>query len=539
MRPFSAESPPAVLTVADALALEPVAGWQPDVVSGRENLLRPVRWVHVAEVRDVGAMLSGDELLLTTGVLLKDDEPAQRRYVESVVDADIAGLVLGLGRAFHDVPPALLDAARAVGLPLVVFRRPVPFVQMTEAIQVRLLDARASLALGSEALRDRILPAVLHGTSLQGLTDLIAGTLQCSAIVHGVSGSVLAASGERVADVLRDWTRVGGELETAQGDGLVHHPSGAASANLLSRGRRWGRLVLIGAPGPTHHVDRLVARSVEALNLQYLVAAPDAAWDVEVADAMVGHLIAGSLSPDRLRVLARVSGLPTGDRTLLPLMVGVTGTPTTGDAGARHLRDAGPVIRGSIESARAERHLSGLVGHLRGQRVPVVLSLPSRGDSEHVLSEFAESVCDRLRRESFDVVIAAGPHCRKIEDLTAGFAVAAHVADAFDDDPQGSRIVSHGDIRLRGLVRLLADNDDMHAFVTRQLGPLLGRPELLSVLSAYLATSMNKAATAHLAHLSRPALYRRLEQITTLLGVELDDMEQLSALYVALLAHHA
>jgi purine catabolism regulator len=417
----------------------------------------------------------------------------------------------------------------------------VPFVQLTEAIQLRLLDERASVAIVSEAVRDRILPTVLQGTSLQGMTDVIAATLECSVIVEGVSGSVLAASGERVADVLRDWTRVSGEMVPAHADSLVRHPSGAASAALVTRGRRWAHVVLVGAPGPAGHQVMLAARSAEALAFQHLLSAPDASWEVEQADAMIGHLLAGSLSADRLRVLARVSGLATGGRTLLPLMVGVMSTPTTttGAAQARRVPDAGQVIRANIESARTERHLSGLVGQLRGQRVPVVLSLPTREDTEHALGAFADAVCERLRRESFDVSIAVGPECRKVEDLTAGFAGAAHVADAFLDDPQGSRVVRHEDIRLRGLVRLLVGNDDMHAFVTRQLGPLLGKPQLLTVLSSYLATSMNKAATAQLTHLSRPALYRRLDQITALLGVELDDMEHLSALYVALLAHHA
>jgi purine catabolism regulator len=34
-------------------------------------------------------------------------------------------------------------------------------------------------------------------------------------------------------------------------------------------------------------------------------------------------------------------------------------------------------------------------------------------------------------------------------------------------------------------------------------------------------------------------MYRRLQSIETLLGIELDDLEQLTSLYVALLAHDA
>jgi purine catabolism regulator len=166
----------ATLSVADALALEEVSRWHPEVMCGHDNLGRPVRWAHVAEAVDIGAMLSGDELLMTTGVLLRGDEPAQRRYIEQLIAADISALVLGLGRAFHEVPPVMLHAARAAGLPMIVVRRPIPFVQMSEAIQRCLLDERASSAVVSEDLRNRILPIVMHRTSLQELTDALAAT---------------------------------------------------------------------------------------------------------------------------------------------------------------------------------------------------------------------------------------------------------------------------------------------------------------------------------------------------------------------------
>ncbi len=39
--------------------------------------------------------------------------------------------------------------------------------------------------------------------------------------------------------------------------------------------------------------------------------------------------------------------------------------------------------------------------------------------------------------------------------------------------------------------------------------------------------------------MSRPALYRRLESIETLLGIDLDDFEQAASVHLALLAHDA
>jgi purine catabolism regulator len=59
------------------------------------------------------------------------------------------------------------------------------------------------------------------------------------------------------------------------------------------------------------------------------------------------------------------------------------------------------------------------------------------------------------------------------------------------------------------------------------------------VLRTYLATGRNKSRTAQLHHVSRPALYRRLEAIEARLGVDLDDFEQAASVHIALLAHDA
>lgn len=92
------------LSVRQVLGLERVRAGQPEVVAGAHRLDRPVRWVHVAEAADVGVMLSGGEMVLTTGVLLAGDEEGQGEYIRSLDRAEAAAVVLGLGRAFPPRP---------------------------------------------------------------------------------------------------------------------------------------------------------------------------------------------------------------------------------------------------------------------------------------------------------------------------------------------------------------------------------------------------------------------------------------------------
>jgi purine catabolism regulator len=141
-------------------------------------------------------------------------------------------------------------------------------------------------------------------------------------------------------------------------------------------------------------------------------------------------------------------------------------------------------------------------------------------------------------------VVAASDARTAWEDVPAGLREARHVADAVADSPAAldlPAVVRLKDVHLRGLVRLLRDDPHVQSFAERELDGLLGpaEPELLNVLRTYLATGRNKSRTAQLHHVSRPALYRRLEAIQARLGVDLDDFEQAASVHIALLAHDA
>jgi purine catabolism regulator len=130
------------------------------------------------------------------------------------------------------------------------------------------------------------------------------------------------------------------------------------------------------------------------------------------------------------------------------------------------------------------------------------------------------------------------------DDVPAGLREARHVADAVADSSSALElppVVRLKDVHLRGLVRLLRDDPHVQSFAERELDGLLraADEDLLAVLRTYLATGRNKSRTAQLHHVSRPALYRRLEAIQTRLGVDLDDFEQAASVHIALLAHDA
>ncbi|AKJ09722.1 PucR family transcriptional regulator [Streptomyces incarnatus] len=504
------------LSVRQVLTLERVLAGEPEVVAGAAQLDRPVRWVHVAEAADVGVMLSGGEMVLTTGVLLAGDEAKQAEYVQSLHRAEAAAVVLGLGRAFPTPPEVMRRAAERCGLPMVVLHRPFPFAELTEEVQSRLVRRKFAAVSLSETVRTDLTALITAGAPLQRLLDEVARHSGCPVVVTNLAHRVLATAGERSAvdDVLRDWERIARQA-SARPDG------GWISAELGGRGERWGRLLLCGYRGDAATGRLLADRAAEALVLHRMLGGGSAhSWEEESAQSLLTDLVSGVVPAGRLLPRARAAGLPVNRRTFVPLVV-LGRAPDELD---RVLRLLG---------------LSGLVAELADGRAAVLLSLARDQDAEALTAHFAA----RLRAGSPAVVAASEPRTGW-DDVPAGLREARHVADAVADSSAAldlPAVVRLKDVHLRGLIRLLRDDPQVQSFAERELDGLLcaSEPELLNVLRTYLATGRNKSRTAQLHHVSRPALYRRLEAIQTRLGVDLDDFEQAASVHIALLAHDA
>ncbi|OIJ88224.1 PucR family transcriptional regulator [Streptomyces colonosanans] len=507
-----------VLSVRQVLTLDRVLAGEPEVVAGAGHLDRPVRWVHVAEAADVGVMLSGGEMVLTTGVLLAGDEEKQVEYIRSLYRAEAAAVVLGLGRAFPAPPDVMRRAAERCGLPMVVLHRPFPFAELTEEVQSRLVRRKFATVSLSESVRTALTGLITAGAPLQRLLDEIALHAGCPVVLANLAHRVLATAGERSAvdDVLRDWERIARQAGVGEGDRWVR-------AELGGRGEHWGRIVLCGYRGDSPIGRLLAERAAEALVLHRMLGGAAHSWEEQSAQSLLTDLALGVVPPRQLLPRARAAGLPVNRRTFVPLVI----------------RDGDPV---ALDRVLRLLGLPGLVAELGDGATAVLLSLARDQDAAALAAYFATRL--RTESEAGAPVVAAADACTAWEGVPAGLREARHVADAVAEHTAALDlpvVVRLKDVRLRGLVRLLRDNPHVQSFAERELDGLLcgpdAEPDLLAVLRTYLATGRNKSRTAQLHHVSRPALYRRLEAIQVRLGVDLDDFEQAASVHIALLAH--
>lgn len=518
------------MTLAEVIELTASREGQPEVLHGHDHLSDAVRWCHVGEVPDIGTMLTGGEVVLTTGVML-GAEADQIEYVEKIAEAGATAVFLGIGRAFDDVPPAMLRACRSADLPLVVMWRPVAFVTITEQVQTTILAHTTSRSTVSENVRDTLHRLTIQQAPMQALVDDLAGLADCPVVVENTARQVQLAAGESgLREVLRDWTRLSQYVSrfAGEGEGDVHTtPDGIVAAPLTEGGRPWGSLILFAHGEPTERTEVVARRGVEALNLHKLVSRNGRDWQREAQEVLLADLLGGHGGADLLEVRARASGFPIRHCRLTPLVVRL----------GRAERECSMLLE-QTRSVAGRSGVAAVLGPVERNAVRMLVSSRHADDPIRKVDEFAQHLV--AESEGRVALVAAGPPVEELRGLVHSFAQARQTLDAAGRlGRPGAGVVRLADLRLPGLVELLATNHDVQDFVDRELGPLLDCPELIDLLETFIANGLNKSSTAQAHHLSRPAVYRRLDQITERLGVDLDDVRAVAGLHVALLALRA
>jgi purine catabolism regulator len=161
-------------TLRQILELPPFAG--AELLSGHSRLDQLITWVHVAEVMDAWRFLSGGELLLSTGLELARATPeAQVGYLRALAQAGAHGLALELVQWMQEVPAELLQTARLLEFPIVVFRREVRFAELTRAAHERILRPHSAQTEGP--LLESLLDALIETGRSQGFLQRQLGPI--------------------------------------------------------------------------------------------------------------------------------------------------------------------------------------------------------------------------------------------------------------------------------------------------------------------------------------------------------------------------
>lgn len=507
------------MTVADALELDALSVGSPEVVAGREHLDREIRWAHAGEVRNIASLLRGGELLLTTGIALKDDARSLARFAAEVAERGAAALVLELGTVFSRAPAALVDSAAEHGLPLIVLHREVAFVEVTEAVNHGLVDRQLLLTRRLDALTARFTTAVLDGAGIPEVLGLLASELRNPIVLQREDGELLFHAVYRAdsGQVLNAWDALRRDLPDAPPAVKVALPAG--------REAQRGSLVALAID---EQLPEIAAPAMERTAAMVALITRQTRQEEVLVARERGNLLADLMARDSSETeIARqvgAMGFPRGVPYLLPC---VLAGPTNA------LRETQATVWAMAwREIRQELDASGvpvLGGLMPGEgRLAIVAGL-SAADQRDSRADMLAQLAARALKRQFGVEdvmpLYVGEASRS---WTGALRSLREVASASTLRHEGKDWYDTTLPDLRRLLWELRDADELLAFSQRRLAPLVEhdavrKADLLHTLEVYLDCGGRKTDAARILHLERQSLYHRISRIEGLLGASLDD----------------
>lgn len=526
----------ASVTLADVLALPVVRrGWPSIHAADDADLRRAVRWAHVSEIEDAGGVLSGGELVLTTGINLRDDAGSLVGYVAGLARANACGLMLELGRRFTSVPPALVDAATRYRVPLIALNREVKFVEITEAVHGLILGEQLLASRTAERAHETFTTLSVDGADAQRIVD--AASRMCRAPVvfenlvhHVVAYSVAGAPDADEEGVLRDWVERSRAV-TSRGRTAVAGAESWLVTTVETTGQVWGRLVLVPLAAetpPTATQTMVLERAAVALTLNRLLESSRASVDQQAHRSTLADIVEHRwATPAAMHARTAALGVPTRDRSLVVALV------------ADPSHDAEVVVADAAPSP-------ALVSTLAPGRVGVLVASRGKAGAGSSEGETVAELAAAVRAVHPAAVIAMADPVTSLDQVRTAVTSAGEVLDSLgpshrrrEDDPD---VFRPSDIRLRGVLTLLADDPRVQAFLERSLGPVLAHDAahgtaLAATLRAHLDHGGVVSRAARAAFVSRQTFYQRLGTAARILDVDLDDPETRTSLHAAFMLH--
>jgi purine catabolism regulator len=518
------------LTLREVLDLDVVRRGRPEVMAAAHRLDASVRWVHASELADVGRLLRGGELLLSTGIALPEDAVGLATYVAGLAGAGVTGLAIELGRRYTGtLPAALVGAAEAHGLPLIAFGREVPFVEITEAVHARIIDAQLTQLRAAERIHETFTELSVAGAPAEQILRAAGQLAGRPLILADLSYQVLALSPGRTDPrrLLDGFARRARAVCEGQPRTFYAQAPGWLVTTVGARGEDWGRLFLVCDVPPAPEDTVLVEQAATTLALGRLLTRQAESLERQAHRTLISAIIEqADADPAEAEARARAMGVPVTGRQLVAAVVRI---PDAGPGLSAHAAVLG--VAEAVADACRDTRVSALVGSLDDVRAGALLSLPEHADTDETLNALSARLTARL---------SSRPPAERLGHRPGGPAALVIGTGPPTTTLDGRPYYRLPDLRLRGLLHLLRDDPRVQAFAEREIGTLLGYDaahgtHLVSDLALYLEAGGNKAQAAQRAHLARPTFYQRLRLIERVLGVSLAEPESRASLHVALL----
>jgi PucR family transcriptional regulator, purine catabolism regulatory protein len=516
------------------------------VLTGDLGLSRLIKNVHHSDFADPTPWMVDGTVLITHGAALAKSPESGPRYLDTIA-GKTAALVVAVGEYVDHVPAELIDHARALGLPVLEAPRTLSLRDIFSYVYHSLSSSDMHGLRRALAVQSQLLDLLAEGNGVDDVVARLASILDLEIVLFGVEGQVVASAGRAgsldtpaIWDVITSANFAGG-------------PTGVIEAGreriyvrrVVVHGNLAGVLAAIPRTFVTSIlVDMTLSYAQRLIGLSMLAERESIRFRRTMVSTLLREfLVHEDDAHDYADRLAAV-GIDIGRPWRIVVMDARPKEPPVWRRSPARVQEWEAVLEHIADTSEESFRLLD---------IPVITTV--MGDVVVALATLEDRDCDAVRgilAEVLASVAKRAPRARVYAGSSGRWVGASRPAVLLRQGVEASRLAGQGAGVLDNLVlfdeatagfRLLEGQspEALTAMSERVLGPLAEHDRtqhtaLVKTIKTFFRNRMSAHETTVELVIHRNTLYKRLGRIEELLGIDLDRMDDVMELYVALRA---
>ncbi|KMM38380.1 PucR family transcriptional regulator [Guptibacillus hwajinpoensis] len=503
------------------------------VIAGKGGLSRKIKWVHVMEVTSVKQLLHGQELILSTGFVWKDNVKVFRSIVQQLIQSKAAGLCIEIGTYMDYIPSEIIELADQHHFPIIVFSKEVRFVDITQDIHSLLIAHHYQMISDLEKFAQELNNLLLAPGCLYKILSYLAKKTDMQVIYKPKEAEPIFAP-----EVSKDKQETFLHFLTFQPDG-----KGLVVQHVQAMDYHFANLILV----PDQHtsvsdydmllLDRSATAIAQFLLRELYIEEKKRALETE----WLYDWLEGKHSEERI-----LSYLVDFDESLIPRGLQVCTCKFTKQLDAY----SSSQVTYFMLLMRSVFEQEGFFLLSLTTRHKLIIITLNRRDELTVMDRLRDAFerfmkSDILQKETVPDVeqIGVGKHVRLLKEMHKSYESSIETL-AMNEKlfTQSSKIIYHADFHIYRMIYQLAKSKELNEFMHDYLEPVLhydqkNNSNLLNTLRVYMCCNGSKKETAERLFVVRQTLYHRLEKLEELLGSDFMNSPKRQAIEFAIHAY--
>ncbi|MFX3617003.1 MAG: PucR family transcriptional regulator [Sporolactobacillus sp.] len=522
------------------------------LIAGRKGCFREVRWVHILEITHAAPYVSENDLILTTGLWLKRSLRSELDFMRQIIEHKTAGLCIEFGTTIDEIPDEMIQLCDAFDFPLILFRQPIRFEEITQDIHSFIINQHFDLLKRLEHYSQKQQQLILQSSDITAILRLLHTYIETRVVYYSsLTGAVhYPQADKKLADALSAFFKKQLEnSDTAQEVRLLK-----LSRNqyfliepVICFGQVFSYLgILVSQPHPTEYMKLLLDYTAKAVASVLLRTQFLEEKILHNQNQLIQDILSQQIESEEQAQMRM--GLPSpGERNYHFIGGIIEFEHNVLISGPERMETLNQDISVLIRSLLRKYHMHHLMMMKNNQIYLLCAEEKRTASSGEVLKDNIQKLIAGLNKfiaqslEGLTFHVGFGKLRDRLLETWRSFKEAYQVIEVGQKVPEMRSSYFYDSIGIYQLLNAVPDSF-LEGFIEDHLGRLIAHDKnhhmnLEKTLAVYFRCRGSKGEAAKHLFIHRQTLYNRLDKISDILGDDFAAPHRRYCLEMALLGH--